>query len=638
MNEGQRSGAALELLAPARDLAVGIEAINHGADAVYIGGPAFGARGAASNSVADIGKLATHAHRFSARVFVALNTLFRDDELAAVERLAHQLYEAGADALIVQDMGLLELDLPPIALHASTQTDNRTPEKVQFLESVGFSQIVLARELSLAQIAEISARTSATLEFFVHGALCVAFSGQCFISYALTGRSANRGECAQLCRLPWSLAHGDGSPVAMNRHLLSLKDNDQSANLRALVDAGVRSFKIEGRLKDAAYVKNITAHYRRQIDRILDERPDLAPASDGRCQFLFTPDPRKTFNRGATDYFVNGRQVDIACFDSPKHVGESVGSVSHVARGAFDISTTVDLHNGDGLSFFTAAGELTGLRINRAERAPAGFRIFSGDGAPAPAIGSEVFRNLDYRFEKALAKKTVERQIAVSLNFSETPEGYSLALTDEEGHVAVVSVVCAKELSQRGESPVAAISAQLSKLGATIFTASNVTVDLSQPWFVPVSVLNALRRDAVERIEAIRAASWRRLPRRCAAIPAAVYPERELSYLGNVLNTRARDFYSRHGVERIADAFESNQGMGSVSGSVSLMITKHCLRYSFNLCPKQSAGIRPEPMFLTGAGEKLVVRFDCKRCEMHVIGQLRGGGAGGEGAGNKRRS
>ena len=317
----------LELLAPAKNADIGIEAINHGADAIYIGGPAFGARANAENTVADIERLARHAHRFGARVFVTCNTILFDEEVAAAERLIRQLHEAGADALIVQDMGILELDLPPIQLHASTQTDIRHPEKARFLQDVGFSQIVLAREMTLAEIRKVAAATDCTLEFFIHGALCVAFSGQCYISHAHTGRSANRGECSQACRLPYDLTDKDGNLVASNQHLLSMKDNNQSANLRALADAGISSFKIEGRYKDMAYVKNITAHYRLLLDEIMADTPEYSRTSAGRSTFLFQPLADKTFNRGATDYFVNGRTADIGAFDSPKFVGEPVGSV-----------------------------------------------------------------------------------------------------------------------------------------------------------------------------------------------------------------------------------------------------------------------------------------------------------------------
>ena len=363
----------IELLSPARDADIGIEAINHGADAVYIGGPAFGARASAGNSVGDIERLVKHAHRFGSRIFVTLNTILRDDELAPAREMIRQVYEAGADALIVQDMGLLELDLPPIDLHASTQTDIRTPEKARFLQDAGFSQIVLARELTLQQIQAVAAEVDrATLEFFVHGALCVAYSGQCFVSHAQTGRSANRGDCSQACRLPYTVTDPQGRVIAHEQHVLSMKDNNQSANLAALVDAGIRSFKIEGRYKDMGYVKNITAHYRKLLDELFEARPELHASSAGRATFTFTPDPDRNFNRGSTDYFVNGRQEDIGAFDTPKHAGLPVGWVTKIGADYVDMKLYegVDpLNNNDALTFNTLQKDLVGMRcpVNRGQ-------------------------------------------------------------------------------------------------------------------------------------------------------------------------------------------------------------------------------------------------------------------------------
>ena len=394
----------LELLSPARTADIGIEAIEHGADAVYIGGPSFGARSTADNSVQDIARLVQHAHRFHSRIFVTLNTILRDDELESARKLAWQLYDAGVDALIIQDMGLLEIDLPPIQLHASTQTDIRTPEKAKFLQDAGLSQIVLARELTLPQIAAIRDAVDpdrTILEFFVHGALCVAYSGQCYISHAHTGRSANRGDCSQACRLPYEVKDSAGRIVAHDKHVLSMKDNNQSDNLRALIDAGCRSFKIEGRYKDMAYVKNITAHYRRLFDEILNERPELAPASHGKTTFSFTPDPDQNFNREFTDYFVQGRKEDIGAFDTPKNPGQPIGWVHKVAADHLEISTddvAAVLHNGDGLCYYDLQKELVGLQINRAEPAgPAGhWKLWPKD----PMAGFKDLRKGVQVFEK----------------------------------------------------------------------------------------------------------------------------------------------------------------------------------------------------------------------------------------------
>jgi collagenase-like PrtC family protease len=613
----------LELLAPAKNVDFGIAAIEHGADAVYIGGPAFGARANAGNTVADIARLAAFAHRFNARVLVTLNTLLKDDELEAARQLVWQVYEAGADALIVQDMGLLELELPPIELHASTQTDIRTPEKARFLQDVGFSQMVLARELSLDQIRQISVQTSASLEFFVHGALCVSYSGQCYISHAQTGRSANRGDCSQACRLPYSLAEQSGKLVAENKHLLSLKDNDQSANLLALVDAGIRSFKIEGRLKDLSYVKNITAYYRQQLDQVMAERPAFKRSSSGDSAFLFTPQPDKTFNRGSTDYFVNDRQGDIAAFDSPKFIGEQIGEVSRLGRTSFDVSSSAALHNGDGITYFNSRNELTGMRLNLAEATAAGYRLsptLSDGRLPADlVVGTLIYRNHDQAFERLLEKKSAERRIPVHLRLEETSDGFALQITDDLGVSACVSAPLAKAAAQNAERALASLRENLGKLGNTIYRAEAIDIVTETACFIPASALNALRRTAVDALDSARHDAYRRPQRLKPLEPPAAYPEDALSYLGNVFNDKARAFYARHGVSVIEPAYECH----AEKGEVSLMITKHCLRYSFNLCPKQVKGLRPDPMLLVNGDEKLTLRFDCKPCEMHVIGRLK---------------
>jgi putative protease len=616
----------LELLAPAKNADFGIEAINHGADAVYIGGPAFGARSNAGNTVADIERLAAHAHRYNARVLVALNTILRDDELEPARRLAWQMYEAGADALILQDMGLLELDLPSIQLHASTQTDIRSVDKARFLQDVGFSQIVLARELTLKQIGKIAAGTDVALEFFVHGALCVAYSGQCYISHAHTGRSANRGDCSQACRLPYDLEGADGQRIAQDKHLLSMKDNDQSANLRALADAGITSFKIEGRLKDLSYVKNITAHYRTLLDGIIEEAPQYRRSSAGRCTFFFTPQPDKTFNRGATDYFVNDRQHGIGAFDTPKFSGTRIGTVGEVGLGWVEAEADAGiepLHNGDGLSFFDREQELVGVRINRAEPLAGGraYRLFVSEVPEALESGQILYRNRDQAFERALEKKSAERRVAVHMHFTETADGFALVLSDEDGVTTTARVIHAHEPAQNGERALASIREHLAKLGTTLYAAAeaDIALDLAQPWFIPAGVLNGLRRDAVAALDAARAAAYRRPPRAAAVEPPAPYPDDELTYLGNVYNEQARAFYAKHGVRLIESAYEANEE----TGVVSLMITKHCLRHDFNLCPKEVKGIKADPLTLINNNERLTLRFDCVKCEMHLVGKLR---------------
>ncbi|WP_338890810.1 U32 family peptidase [Aeromonas rivipollensis] len=606
----------LELLAPAKNLAYGIEAINHGADAVYMGGPAFGARSAAGNSLDDIEALARHAHRFGAQVFVAFNTLLHDQELEQARRLTHQIYEAGADALIVQDMGLLALDLPPIALHASTQTDNRTPEKVKFLQDVGFSQVVLARELSLEQIREISAATQVQLEFFIHGALCVSYSGQCNISHARTGRSANRGECAQLCRLPCSLQTPGGEVLVENSHLLSLKDMDQSANLEALIAAGIRSFKIEGRLKGLDYVKNVTAWYRQKLDAILERRPDLVASSAGRCSYGFTPDPKKSFKRGSTDYFLHGRQPGIDSTRSPKYVGEPLGRVSRVTRDGIEIDgKAVSLNNGDGLGFFKPGGELVGMRLNKVE----GKQLLLSERMPGLKVGTEIFRNHDQAFSKLLEKPSADRRIRVDMRLFECEEGIRLALVDEQGIGASVTLPCDRQPADNPARALQQARDQLGKLGNTLFVARQIELAFTSPLFIAASMLNGLRRDGIAALEAARLAAYRR-PERRIPLRDATYPQHRLSYLGNVLNSAAEQFFREHGVGRIAPAFEANKEQGEVV----LMITKHCIRYSQHLCPKEVPGLKAEPLELKMGKDSFRLRFDCHRCEMQVMGSLKG--------------
>ncbi len=629
----------LELLAPARTADIGIEAVNHGADAVYIGGPSFGARSSADNTVADLERLARHAHRFHSRVFVTLNTILRDDELEPARRLAWQLYEAGVDALIIQDMGLLELDLPPLQLHGSTQTDIRTPDKARFLQDVGLSKLVLARELTLPQIADIAQVMDpqrCLLEFFIHGALCVAYSGQCYISHAHTGRSANRGDCSQACRLPYEVRDAQDRIVAHDKHVLSMKDNNQSENLRALIDVGIRSFKIEGRYKDMGYVKNITAHYRQLFDEILNERPDLAPASQGRCAFTFQPDPLQNFNREFTDYFVNGRQADIGAFDSPKNPGQAIGWISRVFADHLELTCddpqTV-LHNGDGLCFYDPQQTLVGLSINRAQAtdAPGVWLLFPKDPLSSFTglkAGLVVNRNRDMSWVRVLDKPSADRRIGVWMQWQELDDGqgFRLRVLDEAGFEGEAIRLQAWQAPKQPDQALANLEQHLSKLGETCFAFQGLTVHWSRPWFVPASQLNALRREAMAALEAARSQGLSRLPRGEAVEPPVAYPEDTLSYLANVYNHKAHDFYRKHGVQVIEPAYEAMQE----TDEVSLMITKHCVRFSLSLCPKQAKGVtgvqgtvKAEPMHLINGKERLTLHFDCKPCEMHVRGKLK---------------
>ncbi|RSC25873.1 U32 family peptidase [Pseudomonas putida] len=626
----------LELLSPARDVAIAREAILHGADAIYIGGPSFGARHNACNEVGDIAELVEFARRYHARVFTTINTILHDNELEPARKLIHQLYDAGVDALIVQDLGVMELDIPPIELHASTQTDIRTLERARFLDQAGFSQLVLARELNLQQIRAIAAETDAAIEFFIHGALCVAFSGQCNISHAQTGRSANRGDCSQACRLPYTLKDDQGRVVAFEKHLLSMKDNNQTANLRDLVDAGVRSFKIEGRYKDMGYVKNITAHYRKELDAILEDRPDLARASSGRTQHFFVPDPDKTFHRGSTDYFVSDRKIDIGAFDSPTFTGLPVGVVEKVGKRDLMVVTEVPLTNGDGLNVLVKR-EVVGFRANIAE--PRGefeedgqtryrYRVEPNEmpeGLHKLRPNHPLSRNLDHNWQQALQRTSSERRVAVQWQAVLTEQRLALRVTSEEGITVQVALDGPFGAANKPQQALDQLHDLLGQLGTTQYYAETIELDAPQAYFIPNSQLKALRREAIEALTEARVKAHPRGSRKAETSPPPVYPEAHLSFLANVYNQKARDFYHRHGVKLIDAAFEAHEE----HGDVPVMITKHCLRFSFNLCPKQAKGVtgvrtKVAPMQLIHGDEVLTLKFDCKPCEMHVVGRMKG--------------
>ena len=600
----------IELLAPAKNAEIGIEAIRHGADAVYIGAPKFSARAAAGNSIDDIRKLADEAHRFNAKVYIAFNTLLRDNELSEAERSIRELYRAGADALIVQDMGITRLDIPPIALHASTQTDNRSVEKVKFLQDAGFSQVVLARELSLNQIREIASQTDVPLEVFIHGALCVSYSGQCYLSHAMCGRSANRGECAQYCRLPYTLTDGNGRIIAKDKHLLSLKDLNQSDRLEALLDAGASSLKIEGRLKDVAYVKNCTAYYRQALDRIFARRPtEYRAASSGSVSFRFTPDLSKSFNRGFTHYFLDGRSADpIASPDTPKSLGEYIGTLKSRDRNSLVVAGSKPLHNGDGLCFFHPDGQFEGFRVNRAE----GNRIYPAKMPDIP-VHTSLYRNFDQEFDKLLARPTADRRIRITLRLYETAGGYALTATDEDGNHATVRIDHPIEESRSPQ--IQHQRTQLAKLGASVFAVNetDIQIDLRGERFIPSSALAELRRKVTDALLRARNIAYRPDTRRPEK-PVPFFRD-TLDYTGNVANRNAVEFYRTHGVKGIAPAFE----LKMPDEDVPLMYSRHCIRFMLGYCLRTPQGKDlKEPLTLHYNGRDLPLRFDCKECMMLV--------------------
>ena len=595
----------IELLAPAKNLECGIAAIDHGADAVYIGAPKFGARAAAVNSLEDIAALVEYAHLYNARIYVTVNTILKDEELQETEKMIWALFRAGVDALIVQDMGITGLNLPPIPLHASTQMDNRTVEKVRFLADAGFRQVVLARELSLREISKIhEACPDVPLEIFVHGALCVSYSGQCYVSQACFGRSANRGECAQFCRLPFSLVDAEGRVIVKDKHLLSLKDLNQSDELEALLDAGASSFKIEGRLKDVSYVKNVTAAYRRKLDAIFARRKEYARASSGSCRYAFNPQLDKSFSRGFTHYYLHGRTKDVFSFDTPKSLGEEMGTMKEARGNYLTVAGLKSFNNGDGVCYIDEQGRLQGFRINRVE----GNKLYPQE---MPRIKPRTV--LYQEFEKILARKSSERRIAVSVRLTDTPFGFALTLTDEDDNSVTLSLAREKEPARTPQEE--NLKTQLAKFGNTPFEAVRIDIDFAGNWFLPASVLADFRRQAVEKLISARRINYRR--ELFVLKPTAhAFPQSTLTYLGNVMNAQAVSFYTGHGVASIAPAFERAPAEKAV-----LMFCKHCLRYSMGWCPVHQRERSPyrEPYYLVSTdGKRFRLEFDCKNCQMKV--------------------
>jgi putative protease len=596
----------LELLSPAKNLECGIAAIDHGADAVYIGAPHFGARAAVGNSVDDIRSLCDYAHRYGAKVYVTVNTIVYDDELDGVRQLLQQLAEACVDAILVQDMGVMQMAQEQgLTVHASTQTDNRTSEKVRWLSTLGFSRVVLARELSVAEIADIHRQVPDTdLEVFIHGALCVSYSGLCYASQYCFNRSANRGACAQFCRMKFDLLDADGQQLDSQRYFLSLKDMNQSEHLAELIEAGAMSFKIEGRLKDVAYVKNVTAAYSELLNSYIAAHPlEYQRASKGRCAYTFKPDLRKTFNRGYTTYFLKGRQPNIASFDTPKAMGEYVGTVKEIRGRSFNVAGVASFSNGDGLCFVNDQRELEGFRVNRVE----GNRLFPLKMPDNLRPGLRLYRNNDQEMERLLSKPSAERKIPVTMSLRATDDGFSLQMDD-----AVVRIQAEHQEAQK--DPRENIIRQLTKLGGTPYECSDVDIPEAFNYFIPASLLSDMRRQVVALREtmSMNGANAQSQQSKRPVSPVQTY---HVPYLYNISNRLAREFYKTQGVN-VGEAFELHQPAQPL-----IMQCRHCLRYALGFCVKHG-GRRPEwkePLSLRlGDGRLFRLEFDCQHCQMNV--------------------
>ena len=601
----------LELLSPAKNLEFGREAINHGADALYIGAPAYGARAAATNTLEDIEALVNYAHLYGSKVFVTVNTLLFDNEIDDAVRLIHQLYNIGVDALLIQDMGLLECDLPPIELHASTQCHNASVERIKFLEQVGFRRVVLARETSLEQMREIRQATTLDLEGFVHGALCVSYSGQCYMSQYLNQRSGNRGCCSQPCRSTYDLYDGDGRLLLKEKHLLSLRDFNASQQLENMIAAGITSFKIEGRLKDLSYVKNITAYYRQLLDNMMEGHER---ASSGRCTYTFTPDPDRTFNRGYTDYFLCERQP-MANFATQKSLGKLIGKVTAVGRNSLTISGTESFVNGDGLCYYDTDGRLQGFLVNGVQN-----RTITPNQMPDIKVGTTIWRNQDQQFEKQLQGKSAERKIGVGMLFSATPDGFALRLTDEAGLSVTHSVATEHQKARNNGGVESPIVKQLSKLGNTPFVATAVVDETQGRYFLPAGILNQLRREAVEQLVTLRIAHHHPVDSPHSDSGAS-YPNSTLDYRANVINDKAEAFYRRHGAKEIERGLEQTEDYDGKA----LMTTKYCLRYELGCCLQGKCSGKPQldikptaTLILKNNDRRFRLEFDCCNCQMLI--------------------
>lgn len=604
----------VEILAPAKNLVQGIAAINAGADAVYIGAPMFGARTNAANSIEDIAALVRYAHLFRAQVFVVVNTIFYDDELSMAKDLIYAVYNAGVDAIIVQDMAILEMDLPPIVLHASTQANNRDPQHVKFLKDAGMERVVLARELNLDQIREIRDATDVELEFFVSGALCVSFSGNCYMSVANGERSANRGSCAQNCRLPYDLIDGNGKLLMQSAHLLSIKDLDLSEFLPELVEAGITSFKIEGRLKDIVYVKNNVSYLRKKLDTFLAQNSkNYQKASSGRTIYNFEPQLDRSFNRGYTDYFVHHRTKKIGSWETPKSQGQYIGKVIAAKANGYIIENFELFNNGDGLYFVNVNGEADGAQINIVVN-----DVVVLNNPKDIAVGTEIYRNSDAEFNKMVEQeKSAIRKIGVSMLMKETEGGFVLRVTDEDGYQVELHKDMEKVQAKSQESVLSNIIKNLAKTGNTVFIADDIQVDISDNWFIPTSEINHLRRDALDALTEKRIDSYVRKTK--PIVPTDhPYPVANLDYTYNISNHLSRQFYQRHGVQEMEKAFELQWN----PGKSRVMVTKYCVKYELGKCvryQRDTMGEKvKEPLTLKHGDVEYKLKFNCKPCEMEI--------------------
>lgn len=603
----------VEILAPAKNLYQGMFAINAGADAVYIGAPSYGARSNATNPIEDIAELVNYAHLFKAQVFVVVNTILYDHELEDCQNMIHELYAIGVDALIVQDMAIFEMDLPPIVIHASTQANNRDPKHVKFLKDAGMQRVVLARELNLDQIKEIHEATDVELEFFVSGALCVAFSGNCYMSIAGGERSANRGSCAQNCRLPYELKDGTGTTLIESSHLLSIKDLDLSDQLPNLIEAGITSFKIEGRLKDLVYVKNNVSYLRQKLDSFLENNDQFVKASSGRTIFNFEPQMDRSFNRGYTDYFVNQRKEKIGSWESPKSKGQYIGKITEVTPKGYFIENADDLNNGDGLYFINSANESDGIQVNVVLNS----FVIPNNYKEIP-VGTEIYRNSDAAFNKLVEREDATiRKIGVHLTLKESINGFELSVIDEDGHATSMTLESEKTPSTKGEIILEELKKNLLKTGNTPFIVDSINIDFSQHWFLPTSKVNELRRAVLEQLIEIRVKEYVREEFQLTKTDHP-YPVKELDFTYNVSNKMARAFYHRHGVTEIEKAFEIQWD----PGKSRVMVTKYCVKYELGKCARfqrDTMGEKVvEPLSLKHGDNEYKLKFNCKPCEMEI--------------------